>query len=440
MGKEPLFIVHPIVQETEKVTPRPSEFTLIDEAEPFFTDLQDSIRNAKSTIQFQSFLFGKTLLKKNRSVGDTILDELKTAAKRGVNVQITTDGMFPIPFRWFVTRGAVRDIRKLKRELAREDRDKPEEEKRKIEFQYAFEKFRGSLNPLKVAGSLFNKLAERDHTKNIIIDAADPENGVAYIGGRNVWRKDRPNADFMVRIKGEMVGLASQAFQESWEKRTEARVWSDSKGNEIVRDGRNTDAIFDKLIDAMKGAKQRIWLQTPYFDRVHLSPYIIALRKLLPSQVDMKFLTPVPASNNQGTYKISSPFYMQELSEEGISVKGYQKNDTFFHHVFNHAKGLIVDGAADEATGERAPGVAVIGSSNFSKRKILGGRNAEVNLFIHDPEFIAQLEKWYEKCFAVSVDFGKEKPNPLHWFYRRLRIPRNTPSVDKAINLLKKSI
>lgn len=440
-------------QETEKVTPRPSEFHLIDEAEPFFDELQQSIRNAKSTIQFQSFLFGrKHFFWNTSSQGDRIVTELQAAAQRGVKVEVMTDGMFPWPARWWVTKRAIHDLKSTQRKLAKEDKDKPKEEKRNIEFRFPFEKFVVSPNPLKMAGTIFNRLAERDHTKNIIIDADDPKNGVAYIGGRNAWSKDPANADFMVRIKGEMVGLAAKAFEESWEGKAEAQVWSDAKGNEIVRDGRNTDVIFDKLIDNMKGAKQRIWLQTPYFDRVHLSPYLIALRKLLPSQVNMRFVTPFPISNNHTNYRISSPFYMQELSEEGIQVKAYKENVNlsgfgrikkifpWLRYVFSHAKGLLVDGAVNPQTGERESGVAVIGSSNFSKRKILGGRNAEVNLFIHEPEFLAQLETWYEKCFATSIDYGREKPTGLRRVSRRLyrfgRLPKNTPSVEDAFSQL----
>lgn len=423
--------------ETEVVTPRPSEFTLIDEADTFFNELQESIRNAKSTIQFQSFLFDKGSL---FGVDDTVASgritkELEDAARRGVHIQVMTDGMFPF-VRGVVTRGVGRRLRLLQHELQVKAQS-GDTKVGSIEFKYAEEK-----RPLIQKGlrrtlrALVDRFVERDHTKNLIIDPQDPENGVAYIGGRNVWRYDEANTDFMVRIKGEMVGFASQSFQKAWEGDSTPGVWTDSKGNEIVRDVRNSDIIFDKVVNAVRDIKQRVWLQTPYFDRMHVSPYLIALRNLNRS-LDVRLSTPVPPSNNHRNFRVSGKYYLKELAEEGIDIWGYRSKDPREKWVLNHGKGLLIDGMADDRTDERAEGLAVVGSSNFNKRRIIGGRNAEVNLFIRDPQFILEMEKWFEKCFTTSIPYQPENLKWRYWLYRKRR-QKNVPSVEEALESLKK--
>jgi len=370
-----------------------NEFMLLREGgQKFYDELIGEINGAQKSIQFQSFFFGKDLPWGPR-VGGPVLKALEQAAKRGVVVQAVADGMVPPPFSTYVTLGAIHEIRKL------EKKDVP------IAFRYPIE--RG------VRRSLRNKLVQRDHTKLFVIDAELPGKSVAYIGGRNIWRKDIRNNDFMVRIKGPIVAEVKEKFDECWNggrvevidvDEDQSQMDTIGEGqSRIIRDSRDTDRIPDTTVAAIKQAKKRIWIETPYLDRLHLSQLLIERKKENP-ELDIRFVTSRPWKNNQFPYILTSKYYMNELAENGITVYAFNGPQ------FDHAKAVLID---DD--------LAVAGSSNFSRRKFFAGRNAEVELFSRDKKFIAQIEEWFEKEFLESKPHISLGPNITDKIYRRFR-------------------
>lgn len=376
------------ISEKKEIPKKASTFELLGDGPEFFQELKGRIDASSTSVRLQSFLLGKD------TVGGPIFDALEQAARRGVKVQVIADGMVPWPFDNVGARRFARGIQRL------------HEEGLPIDFHYPVEKG--------VKHSPF----QRDHTKNIIIDAEIPEKAVSYIGGRNIWKKDVKNHDFMVRMTGEMVDFAKQDFDKTWLGiDVQPMVYVDRDGNQLFSDTRNTDMIPNKIIQMMRDAKQRILLETPYYDRMHVTPALLEVRHNPAKHVDIQFVTPLPISNNHTNYKVSSPFYMNELAEKGndIPVFGYKRGDSFFRHVFSHTKLALIDDTV------------VIGSSNFSKRLLLGGKNAEIELFTRDPHLVAQLEAWFARDRALSVPRIPSKPTILDILYRRLRRKAEMP-------------
>lgn len=386
--------------EREKIG-KASRFALIPEGQAFFSELKGRIDSATVSVRLQSFLLGIDPV-----VGGPIVDALEQAARRGIKVQIMADGMFPL-----VSSGIVQRIFPEARETneAIERIHQLEKEGLPISFRHPIER------------GIKNSPFQRDHTKNIIIDGEDPERAVGFIGGRNIWSKDLSQRDFMVRVQGEAVNFLKKDFDRTWRGMDIVqRTYTDSDGNMLVSDVRRTDEIPHMIIERMQQAKNRIWLETPYYDRQLLSGLLISLRRERPD-LDIRFLTPQPDSNNHPNYRWLSRRYIKELVQKNVPVFAFQKGDTRAHHVFSHAKALLID---DEA---------IFGSSNFSARhtfhnldplggiNVFGSMNAEIEIFTKDPDFVKSMEEWFESGFVKSEVKQPEKNNLADLVYRTFR-------------------
>ncbi|HEX7042644.1 MAG TPA: phosphatidylserine/phosphatidylglycerophosphate/cardiolipin synthase family protein [Patescibacteria group bacterium] len=402
--------------ETERISSG-NNFELLPTAEEYWGRLKEDIDNAKDNINISSFLMN------NSGIADEVMSHLEAATFRGVNVRLMTDGMFPIPARWFVTGGLIKRIHNFQKELRKIHREQKKGKKytdQKIgNLYFAWPRERGGRRSIWSWAK--DRTIRRDHTKLTVIDGKK-----AYLGGRNIWREDADNRDFMVRMTGDVVKSAQESFEDTWAGRPNAGIYpKDAKIGEdtcIVRDVRSSEKIFDGLIESIENAKDRVWIETPYFDRVNLLPVFIALGKrnkdlieIGDKPLDIKLVTTAPPSNNHRNYRMSAPWFLNEIAHagngSGIQIYGYLKENgkTKTKFTLNHSKAVLVDD------------LAIIGSSNFNKLEIWGGGNAETNLFTKEKSLVEALEGWFEEEFSESLKVAPKESTVPEKIYRKIR-------------------
>ncbi|HKX94253.1 MAG TPA: phospholipase D-like domain-containing protein, partial [Methylibium sp.] len=164
----------------------------------------------------------------------------------------------------------------------------------------------------------------------------------------------------------------------------------------IVRDNlRQRRSIERHYIDALRGARQRIDLVSPYFypGREFRRALVAAARRgvqvrlLLQGKVDYRFAA------------LAAQVLYDELLAQGVRIYEYTP-------AFLHAKVARVD--------ERW---ATVGSSNIDPLSLLV--NLEANLAVRDRGFVASLAKAIEQDFAAATEVTA--PPPLAGWRRWLR-------------------
>ena len=234
-----------------------------------------------------------------------------------------------------------------------------------------------------------NKLNYRNHRKIVIIDGY-----IGYIGGMNVadryisgykwgtWR------DTHIRIVGEAVRELQAIFMVDWNFTTKELLNESNyfpkeryeKGGATIQlltsgpldEHKSIYLMFTKIIS---NAKNRIYIQTPYF--LPNSVTANALKVAALSGVDVRIMIPERSDSILLQYATNS--YIQEMLKSNVKIFLYQKG-------FLHAKTLLVD---EEITS--------IGSTNFDTRSF--EQNFEINAFIYDKEF----NNRYAEIFMTDI-------------------------------------
>lgn len=253
----------------------------------------------------------------------------------------------------------------------------------------------------------------RDHRKLLVIDRT-----IAFTGGMNVGEEYgssiRKRADVwrdtFVEVRGSVARELAAVFAEGWDRARgdplpglEAVRWSDAaephaaphaeRGAERApgepplafvldpRPGRGQREMLAVLAALVGGARERLWITTPYF-----APPTPALRLLILAAhrgVDVRLLLPsrrtdVPIVRHaaHGTYAT--------LLRHGVRVFEYQQATL-------HAKTVVVDGY-----------VSLIGSSNLDFRSFWW--NAECNVLLVDAVCGTAMERTFADDLANSTE------------------------------------
>jgi cardiolipin synthase len=266
----------------------------------------------------------------------------------------------------------------------------------------------------------------RDHRKLLVVDRA-----VAFTGGMNIGEEygsslqHRADAfrDTLVRLTGPVVHELAGVFAEGWDRaggpvlpglertswtariiqrwgphgeRRSARQGMDpSDGGLFVLDsrpGRGQRAMARVLAALIDGAREQLWITTPYF-----APPRRAVRRLVAAAqrgVEVRLLLPgertdVPIVRHaaHGTYA--------RLLRGGVRIFEYQQ-------AVLHAKTLVADGHA-----------VLVGSSNLDLRSLR--HNAECNVLLLDDgwgsaltaDMVHDLEGSAEVTPAIWQQYGR---------------------------------
>lgn len=331
-----------------------SSWKLFVEGDTLYDAMVDDIVRAQSIVRMESYIFAAD------DVGSRIAAALATQARRGRRVHLRVDYAGS---RWELSGSLLRELSEAG-----------------VRFEWS-RRWRWS------APWEFHR---RNHRKLLIIDDA-----IAYVGGFNVHAGSSRRAvgesrwrDTHVRFQGAAVGQAIDVFECSGRQAHEPPpvkpLWLITSTTRHCR--RRLRCEFDRVFH---GAKQRIWLTTPYF--VPDSRLRRRLIRAAQRGVDVRVLT--PAKTDVPIAQWAAHALYSALLKHGVHVYEYQPRVL-------HAKTLLVDDAW-----------ATVGTANLDYRSLFV--NAEVNLVATDEGFGKTLAQHFRTDLESSHEIKRE-----HWRLR----------------------
>ena len=352
--------------------PWDEEFIFTD-GDLFFTDVLQSIQNAKRSIDVETYIFNRD------QIGKDVLDALVQATSKGVQVRLLIDGIGC--YDW-----TARDVQDLK------------EKGLSIRVFHPLPWHQSTSLSLQKFVKNFSKLKRRNHRKCIIID-----NQLAYCGSINITgnhcrsvMKEQAWRDTAVRLKG--YGLVDLQSEFDW-------IWNISEPNlvsETPNEKINTSIVranssyqrrhwlFKDLFQRIIHAKKRVWIMTPYF--VPRISFIYALRMATLHNVDVRIL--LPNKSDIGPLRRLAHTFYSKLLKHKIRIFEYQPSTL-------HGKVYLID---DWVT---------VGSTNLNYRSMV--YDYELDVVLSKPDSLATIQQQFEQDFQKS-----EEIKAIKWRNRSL--------------------
>jgi cardiolipin synthase len=348
-------------------------FEIYTDSTKAYEAFMECIKDAKSSIYISTYIFEYDKVTKE------IVKALIKKAHEGVEVKILIDSLGSIIL--YLTQYRLRELKKAG-----------------VEIEFFMPIFHMPFR---------NYINLRNHRKIYIFDNERVLSGGAnlsdeYIGPvytQNRWE------DIMFLIEGSSVEQYFEIFASDWFYASEQRLQFSTELQEpygdiylqVVPSGpdMDRDAFYEALLSAIYGAKERIYIITPYFipNNSLIEALIIAHHK----GVDVRLITPKEANHTIVNLVRSS--YMRELEEAGIKI-----------HLYNgamlHAKAILFDSKS-----------VVLGSVNFDNRSLF--LNYEVALFVYSQKIIKEIEEWADKLI-VNSSFGTKDVSDLRRVFENL--------------------
>ena len=335
--------------------------------------LKKDLLRAKHSINILYYIFA------DDEVGREVMDILIQKAKEGVKVKLLFDSV-----------GCLKTPRKFFKQLVAAGGEIAE------------------FFPLLFGFRLFNfKANYRNHKKIVVIDGR-----IGYTGGINIRddhmgksRRLSPWRDTHIRIVGNAVHDLQIAFFNDWRycKNISSSMNSlisegyfprlgnfGDVGCQVITSGPDlpNQPIKESLLKMILSAKDKIYIQTPYFipDESMLS----ALKIAKMSGVDIKIM--IPSKPDKKFVYAATLSFVKDLIPTGIEFYRYDG--------FLHAKSIIIDDK-----------VVSIGSCNFDNRSF--ALNFEISAFLFNAEFVDQNLNYFlvdlSHCAKVENSFFKRK-------------------------------
>lgn len=333
------------------------------DGEDKFESLIQSIEGARDYIHIQYYIF------KSDGLGRRVIEALSKKAKEGIEVKILLDGM-----------GGRKFEKKYKKELRENG----------VEIGIFFPPF----VPL-----LSLRINYRNHRKICIVDGRE-----AYIGGFNIgdeyiglskkfgyWR------DTHLKITGSSIASLQWRFFLDWRFATgeeikrcqsyliDPEAQGDS-GVQIVSSGPDSKwpSIKDGYLKMISNAKEKIYIQTPYF--IPDDSIFEALKLAGLSNLDVRVM--IPSKPDHPFVYWASMSYIGDLLKAGVKFYIYEKG-------FLHAKVVLMDDF-----------VSSVGTANIDIRSFQ--LNFEVNAFLYDEKINKEIgDKFLEDlkdCTEITID------------------------------------
>ena len=231
----------------------------------------------------------------------------------------------------------------------------------------------------------------RNHRKILVADGR-----VAFVGGMNVGDEYLgrnavmgPWRDTHLRIRGPAVQAVQLSFVEDWfwaAHEVEDLNWLPQVGEEDGQrvlplptgpaDSQDNCELF--FLEALRSARQRIWIASPYFAPDEQVISALELARL--RGVEVRLLLPQRA--DQLMVHLASFGYYAMAERVGIEIYRYQPG-------FLHQKVLLVD---DE--------IASVGTANLDNRSFR--LNFELSIVVWDTCFAKSVEAMLREDFALS--------------------------------------
>lgn len=250
----------------------------------------------------------------------------------------------------------------------------------------------------------------RSHRKIVVIDGR-----IGYTGSVNISddhdERQREDAfrDLHLRVEGEAVLRLQRVFVEDWiyaagDDACVAEIAAqtplpDDPGRVpalVLASGPDSpwEAIHRLHVGAIHGARQRVWLATPYF--VPGEAAMMALTSAALAGLDVRLL--VPKRSDSLLVTLAARSYFDTLLEAGVRVHEYGPR-------MLHTKALLVDDH-----------MVVVGSANFDHRSFR--LNFEVSMLVDDTGLAGKLERHLQGEFDAAPRVQGSGSRPL--FHARL--------------------
>ncbi len=348
-----------------------NEVKIYTNGEDKFKDLFNDIREAKSFIHIEYYIF------RYDELGKLLIKELREKVKDGVEVRFVIDGM-----------GSKKITKKIIREI----------ESYGIKISVFFPGVLPHINM---------RINYRNHRKIVVIDGK-----IGYVGGFNVgdeyvnkgkqfkfWR------DTHIRIRGEAVSELNKRFILDWDYASGEKMGNMSMyfpnidvigevGIQIVSSGPDhmEEYIKNSYMKIINNAKNYVYIQTPYL--VPDSPMMEAIKISALSGVDVRIIVPGAPDHFFMEWMLSANIGL--LIEYGVKIYRYDNG-------FIHAKTIVADGE-----------VCSIGTANLDIRSFK--LNFEVNAFIYNEKVAKEqenifLEDQLKSKLVIKEEYDKRSRN-----------------------------
>lgn len=329
-----------------------NHLSLCETGEASYEALVALIEGARQRIDLCFFIFHPD------RVGQDILNRLIRRANEGVAVHLLLDGV-----------GSLQTRERFLKPLA--------------EAGGCFTFFNPVLHrPLRGHTNL------RNHRKLAIADDRQVLAGGANIASEYMGPDPKTGRwhDLTFVIEGSVVARFVELFRADWQyasgqapgQRAIAVATPDCRVGEarlqVVPSGPDMpgDALYDVVLTTIFGARQRLWLVTPYFipDDALCRAIILAVHR----GVDVRIL--LPQKSNHCLADIAGRSYLREVQQEGGRI-------LLYGHGMVHAKAMVVD---EE--------LAILGSANTDMRSLL--LNYEVGVLVSSRHEVQKISFWLE--------------------------------------------
>lgn len=350
-----------------------NRFELLLDGSVFFPRMLAAIEGAQQQVEIELYLI------EDGSCSERLVDALCRAAERGVRVR----GLFDA----YGAAGLGIALRERMQTAG-------------VQLRW--------YNPVRWRRGIRN--FHRDHRKLLLVDQR-----LAYVGGTGstdeFWLPDEPRSPWheaMVEIEGPLVGDWQQLFEQLWLARFS---WRPSYqpiplslpeyppagvglGRVAYADAAQHRDILLSLLRALKGAKQRVWLATPYF----LPTWKIrrALRRAAARGVEVRLLL-AGRNTDHPPVRFAGQRYYPKLLRAGVRIFEYQPR-------FLHLKMVLVDDWVS------------VGSCNFDHWNLRF--NLDANVEALDPDFTRAVTASFIEDFGVSREITLDDWQQRPWWRR----------------------
>lgn len=357
---------------------RGNALTLLIDGPQFFVQMLARVDAAQRQVELELYLV------ESGACGKALLESLCAAAQRGVAVRCLLDA--------FGAQGLQMADRQLLQAAG-------------VQVQW--------YNPLRWKHGVRN--FHRDHRKLLLVDGQ-----FAFVGGTGAtdefWQPEQDSSrwhEVMVEISGPLVADWQQLFERQWQASQAWIAWrprmplrlknlpalpalGQGLGRVAFADASQHRDILLSLVRALRGAKQRIWLATPYF----LPTWRVrrTLRQAAKWGVDVRLLL-AGHHTDHPPVRFAGQRYYASLLKAGVQIFEYQPR-------FLHLKMVLVDDWVS------------VGSCNFDHWNLRF--NLDANLEALDPAFTASVAASFQADFADSQEITLADWRARPW-WRRLQ-------------------
>lgn len=330
-----------------------------------FKQLAADLERAQNSIDIEFYIF------KSDEVGQRILELIEKKSKQGVQVRLLMDGM-----------GGRFFEREWKKRLADAG----------VHIAVFFP---ASLPIVNV------RINYRNHRKIVVIDGK-----IGYIGGFNVGNEYLSLSKRMGYWRDTHLRLEGNAINDLWKRFfydfqfaenyrenikmpnfKEERPSNGHTGINIVTSGPDSpwQNIRNGYARMINSAKERVWIQTPYF--IPDSGLMNSLKTAALTGLDVRLM--IPNKPDHPFVYWATLNFSAELLDAGVRVFTYERG-------FLHTKAMLIDNT-----------VVSIGTANFDIRSFK--LNFEINAFIYDRAINEIVANQYMEDLMFCEELTKEK-------------------------------